>query len=178
MILLGDIKMEQLKLNLIFAELASSWNKQNEETITAGKLVMEGLLKSEELKAYLINKRSILNKGVELYRDYNHDFILFAYSEEKDLYRIPHNHGNGWVIYSVVEGIIEMGEYALIANSNLIKKDKYQMNKGDSEVYFPGDIHDTKCISDSVIILRLTSCDLKEEERQGRMKKYHSELNW
>lgn len=164
--------MNQQQINLFFDELKLSWNKQNEETIKAGKSVMENMLKSEELKKYLANESANLAKGIELYRDSELGFILFAYSETKGLYRMPHNHGNGWVIYSVVEGIIEMGTYALIANTNLIKKEKHQMHKGDSEVYYPGDIHDTQSITDSVLILRLTSCDLKEEERQGRMKKF------
>lgn len=164
--------MNQQTINLFFDELKLCWEKQNEETIKAGKHVMENMLKSEGLKSHLANESDSLAKGVELYRDNELGFILFAYSETKGLYRMPHNHGNGWVIYSVIEGIIEMGTYALIANANLIKREKHQVHKGDSEVYYPGDIHDTQCITDSVIILRLTSCDLKEEERQGRMKKF------
>jgi hypothetical protein len=164
--------MNQQQINLFFDELKICWNKQNEETIKAGKHVMEAMLKSEDLKKHLANESDNLAKGIELYRDSEFGFILLAYSETKGLYRMPHNHGNGWVIYSVVEGIIEMGTYALIGDINLIKKEKHQIQIGNSEVYFPGDIHDTQCVSDSVIILRLTSCDLKEEEKQGRMKKF------
>jgi len=39
-------------------------------------------------------------------------------------------------------------------------------------VYLPGDIHDTRCVSDSVLMLRLTSCDLKQEEKLGYMTRY------
>lgn len=44
----------------------------------------------------------------ELYRDPEQGFILLAHSEKKDLYRVPHDHGGGWVISAVQSGEIEM----------------------------------------------------------------------
>jgi hypothetical protein len=32
----------------------------------------------------------------ELYRDPKHGFLLLAHSEPSDLYRPPHDHGEGW----------------------------------------------------------------------------------
>jgi len=39
-------------------------------------------------------------------------------------------------------------------------------------VYFPGDIHDTRCISTSALLFRFTICDLKRESKEGRMTRY------
>ena len=162
--------MNKLDLNPIFAEIKSSWEMPDNTSIECAKSIVKKLSESLELKHFLAKEE--ITKGKELYRDHERGFVLIAYSEPKDFYRVPHNHGNSWVVYAVIEGIIEMGTYTLANQNHLIKKDKYQMESGDTQVYFPGDIHDTKCISEKVIILRFTSCDLREEEKQGRMKKF------
>lgn len=46
------------------------------------------------------------------------------------------------------------------------------MKPGESRVFLPGDIHDTKCMSKTVLMLRLTSLDLKVEMQAGRMRRY------
>lgn len=161
------------KLGDIVNKLKNSWNSMdmnslNEVKALVGEFALGGLDKNADYSA----------KGVELYRDKDLGFILTAYSETNGTYRIPHNHGNGWVIYSVVEGIVEMGNYANWVTSpnqsQLILKNKVNLKSGDAQIYYPGDIHDTECFSDNAIILRLTSCDLKVEETEGRMKRFNS----
>lgn len=64
-----------------------------------------------------------------------------------------------------------MGTYGRIPIENgeqlLVQRDSYRVRQGESRVYLPGDIHDTKCISSSVLMLRLTSVDLKERKKKG-----------
>ena len=38
-----------------------------------------------------------------------HGFVLLAHTEYAGLYRPPHDHGRGWVIYAMQQGEIEMG---------------------------------------------------------------------
>jgi hypothetical protein len=134
------------------------------------------LIRDEDFCKNLLEKKDQLNQGMELHRDQDHGFILLAYIELKDMYRIPHNHGNSWVLYGVVDGVIQMRNYL-----NLSKKDGDQqltlknseiLKAQDCRVYYPGEIHDTKALSDEVIILRLTSSDLKVEESLGRMQRF------
>lgn len=110
----------------------------------------------------------------ELYRDQDHGFVLTIYTENKDQYRIPHDHGSCWVVYAVIKGIMEMGSYHLV-DSGIQRFDLYHLKAGDVKVYLPGEIHDTLCLSEEATILRLTSCDLKVEEMEGRMRRYQTE---
>jgi hypothetical protein len=71
---------------------------------------------------------------------------------------------------------MEMGTYARVPDASglvrLVQRDLSRVRAGECRVYLPGDIHDTRCISDDVLMLRLTSCDLKIEAREGRLTRY------
>lgn len=112
-----------------------------------------------------------LPRGMELYRDRDQGFIFTVYAEQGAQYRIPHNHGAGWVIYKVLKGSMKMSEYKLFENK-LIEIKNYRMDAGDTQIYRAGEIHDTECLGGYAIILRFTSCDLMEEEKAGRMKRF------
>lgn len=112
-----------------------------------------------------------LENGTELYRDES-GFALFAYSELAGRYREPHNHGDGWVIYSVVAGEVEMGSFTTMDAEKVMLKDKESLKAGDCRLYKTGEIHDTRCLSSEAIILRFTSCDLKVEVKEGRMRTF------
>ncbi len=115
-----------------------------------------------------------LQDSKELYRDSERGFVLTAYTEKEGQYRIPHNHGHCWVVYAVMTGTMEMGSYEMdvLSDSGVVRKSLSRLYTGDSQVYLKGDIHDTRCLTDKVIVLRLTSCDLKVEEKEGRMKRF------
>lgn len=159
------------KLNDVVEKLKSSWNSMNRSSLDE----IQKLISNLALVG--LDKNQDYSKGIELYRDKELGFVLIAYSEINKTYRIPHNHGNGWVVYSVVEGIVEMGDYfsweKSTGQSQLILKDKINLISGDAKIYYPGDIHDTRCLSDNALILRLTSCDLRVEEAEGRMKRFN-----
>ena len=115
------------------------------------------------------------SQAKEIHRDANHGFVLTVYREVAGQYRIPHDHGEGWVVYTVLNGMMDMGGYTLDAAYQAgrpVRDSLVRLSSGESRTYLPGDIHDTLCITDRVVILRFTSCDLKVEEREGRMKRY------
>ncbi|MEM9462286.1 MAG: hypothetical protein AAGF11_49490 [Myxococcota bacterium] len=51
-------------------------------------------------------------------------------------------------------------------------RESSDVHPGQARVFLPGDVHDTDCVSDRVVVLRLTSCDFGEELRSGRMTRY------
>lgn len=159
------------KLEMVITKLKSSWNTMDIKKLDEIQELFS-ILAAEGID----RNRDYPPRGIELYRDQELGFILTVYSENIGEYRIPHNHGNSWVIYSVVEGIVEMGSYInwikSPEESQLMAKNKILLKSGNAEIYYPGDIHDTKCLSKNAIILRLTSCDLKVEEGEGRMKRF------
>ena len=154
--------MKKDPLQKFIKNIQQIWRPTDSNHITKAQILFKELLTDPDFKIENIHEKH------ELYRDPAHGFMLLAYTEEKDLYRPPHDHGDGWVLYGVKHGEIEMGSY----ESNLILRNKEHLKKGDARVYLPGVIHDTKCLSDSVLMLRFTSCDLEQEYKQGRMKKY------
>lgn len=153
-----------------------TWEKLSFDSIQKIKSIITDLIKDRELQHYLQSETKNLPKGLELYRDQSHGFILLAYAESQDTYRIPHDHGNAWVLYAVVSGKVKMGSYFKATqpngNEHLILKNYENLQAGDTRIYFPGEIHDTLCLSETAVILRLTSLDLRVEENSGRMKRY------
>jgi hypothetical protein len=112
----------------------------------------------------------------ELYRDSTHGFVLLAHSEPADLYRPPHDHGRGWVIYALQRGTMEIGTYARVEQAEgrvrLVRRDTLTLHAGEARVYLPGDIHDTRCVSGPCLLLRFTERDLKAEHEAHRVTRY------
>ena len=96
--------------------------------------------------------------------------------EQQGLYRPPHDHGRGWVIYAVQHGESEMGTYARLEDDDgvrLVKRNSTIVRAGDVQVYLPGDIHDTRCLTPNALLFRFTERDLRVEDRQeGRVTRY------
>lgn len=161
--------------NAVF-ELQDAWKNLTMESIYKIQTTMQTLARDQELVLKLQNETRNLLNGLELYRDKTEGFVMLTYSESQGTYRTPHNHGSAWVVYAVVTGLVEMGSYFEASSANksnhLILKNREVLTAGDTQIYLPGEIHDTRCISENATILRLTSLDLKEEERAGRMKRY------
>jgi hypothetical protein len=156
-----------MELNKYIANLVAVWDLSTNSLVSESNQIINQIIADSSLN-HFVSERLQEKDNVELYRDEKYGFILSAYIEKFGQYRIPHNHGNGWVIYSVVRGEMEMGSYD--QNLYLINFDR--LRSGDSRVYLPGEIHDTRCLSQDVIILRFTSCDLKVEEKEGRMIRF------
>ncbi len=146
------------------------------EMVARSRRLLEELARAPETEAWLAALLRDPPADGELYRDPEHGFLLLTHAEREGRYRVPHDHGRGWVIYAVQHGEMEMGSYARVIDANgsayLVQRDVPRVRAGECRVYLPGDIHDTRCVSSDVLMLRLTSCDLKVEEREGRMKRF------
>jgi hypothetical protein len=53
-------------------------------------------------------------------------------------------------------------------NVRLVKRNSTVVRAGEVQVYLPGDIHDTLCISSSALLFRFTERDLKVEDREAQ----------
>ena len=112
----------------------------------------------------------------ELYRDSTHGFVLLAHTEPVDLYRPPHDHGRGWVIYALQRGEMEIGTYVRVEEGDghvrLVQRDSSVLRAGEARVYLPGDIHDTRCTSGPSLLLRFTERDLKAAQEAPWVTRY------
>lgn len=168
--------MEKDSLTKFIEEIRKAWGPLDSKLVMKGQALLEELTRAPETEPWLAALQDDLHESRELYHDSEHGFILLAHTEKKGLYRVPHDHGNGWVIYAVQRGEMEMGTFARLEGNDgeakIIRRDKYRVEAGQSRVYLPGDIHETRCISDSVLMFRLTSCNLKVEMQAKRMRRY------
>ena len=117
----------------------------------------------------------------ELYRDGSHGFVLLAHSEPTGLYRPPHDHGRGWVIYALQRGEMEIGTYARVEDADgrvrLVKREAQRLRAGEARIYLPGDIHDTRCVSGPSLMFRFTERDLKKEDQEAHRVTRYVERN-
>ena len=160
------------KIEKAVIEIQNSWKNLTMESILRMKSNLEQLGQDQEVIRDLASQTRNHEHGLELFRDPSDGFILLGYSERQDTYRKPHDHGLAWVIYTVVSGEMEMRNYFKVmqlgGQFRLIQKNGERLLPGDTRIYFPGEIHDTRCATDHATILRFTSSDLKEEESLGR----------
>lgn len=107
--------------------------------------------------------------ALELHRDPAHGFLLIAHTEQQGLYRPPHDHGRAWVVYGVQSGELEVGTYVRVLDPagkvRLVRRDMHVLRPGEARAYLPGDIHDTRCLSDTALLFRFTERDLRYEDQ-------------
>ncbi len=147
-----------------------SWGPLTSEVVAGCRQYLEELVKSSSTEDWLAALHRDAPAYNDLYRDPAHGFVLLAHTEQAGLYRPPHDHGRGWVIYAIQQGEIEMGTYARVeapdGNVKLVKRDSTLVRPGQVQVYLPGDIHDTRCISGPALLFRFTERDLKKEDKE------------
>lgn len=170
--------MERSTLDACMANIKRAWGPLTSELIAECQSQLERLLQAPATEPWLaaLHRDKPLNE--ELYRDADHGFVLLAHTESEGLYRPPHDHGRGWVIYAMQDGEIEMGSYARVEDESgavrLVKRGAALVKPGQVQVYLPGDIHDTRCVSRSALVFRFTERDLRVEDRQARrVTRYH-----
>ena len=152
--------------------IRSVWGPISTEVVAACRGHLEALVKASAAEEWLaaLHREAPANK--ELYRDPTHGFVLLAHTEPAGLYRPPHDHGRGWVIYAMQHGEIEMGTYGRVldldGNIRLVKRGSTLVRSGQVQVYLPGDIHDTRCVAGPALLLRFTERDLKKEDNENR----------
>ncbi|MEO6185266.1 MAG: hypothetical protein ABIP38_02470 [Steroidobacteraceae bacterium] len=157
--------------------ISSAWGPLSTEVVDACQRHLANLLKAPETEEWL----SVLHKDApasrQLHRDPQHGFVLLAHTEHAGLYRPPHDHGRSWVIYAVQQGEIEMGTYGRIENPDgslmLVKRNSTVVRPGQVQLYLPGDIHDTRCLTQTALLFRFTERDLqKEDKEEHRVTRY------
>lgn len=162
--------MTKNSLEKFIEEIQLIWGPLSTEVVVACRQHLAELLKAPVAESWL----AALHQGApayeEMYRDTAQGFMLLAHTENEGLYRPPHDHGRGWVIYAIQQGEIEMGTYARIENPDgsvkLVKRGATLLRPGQVQVYLPGDIHDTRCISGPALLFRFTERDLKKEDKE------------
>lgn len=164
--------MHKNSLDKFTEEIRSTWGPPTTEIIARSRASLEELVKAPASEAWLTSLHKNAPTYEELYRDPTHGFLLLAHTENAGLYRPPHDHGRSWVIYALQQGEIEMGSYARVMEIDgqvrLVKRNATIVRPGQVMVYLPGDIHDTRCISGSALLLRFTERDLKKEDQEER----------
>lgn len=162
--------MARNALETSIAGIRSIWGPLSTDVVAASCRYLEDLLKAPATEEWLAALHQEASANQELYRDPVHGFVLLAHTEPTGLYRPPHDHGRGWVIYAMQQGEIEMGTYGRLEDSDgtvrLVKRDSTRVRPGQVQVYLPGDIHDTRCMSGPALLFRFTERDLKKEDQE------------
>lgn len=163
------------------AGIQSVWGPLSTEVVASCREHLEELLKAAPAEDWLATLHREAPAYQELYRDPAEGFVLLAHTEPTGLYRPPHDHGRGWVIYALQQGEIEMGTYARIAapdgSARLVKRGAMQLRPGQAQVYLPGDIHDTRCINGPALLFRFADRDLKQEDQEAHRVTRYVERN-
>ena len=156
--------------------IKSAWGPLSTEVVAGCRVNLEKLLEAPPTEEWLAALRKEGPASKELYRDADDGFVLLAHTEYAGLYRPPHDHGRGWVIYAIQQGEIEMGTYGRVEDADgrvrLVKRNTELVRPGQVQVYLPGDIHDTRCVSGPALLFRFTERDLKKEDKEGRLTRY------
>jgi hypothetical protein len=146
------------------------WGPLSSQVIAGCAEHLQKLLKAPPSEDWLAALHRGAPANQELYRDPVHGFVLLAHTEQAGLYRPPHDHGRSWVVYALQQGEIEMGTYArhegADGNLRLVKRGSTLVQPGQLQVYLPGDIHDTRCVSGPALLFRFTERDLKKEDQE------------
>ncbi len=152
--------------------MRSLWGPLSSEVVAGACEQLQRLVAAPATEDWLARLQRDEPANEELYRDPEHGFVLLAHTEQEGLYRPPHDHGRSWVIYAIQQGEIEMGTYARLQDPDgsvrLVKRGSTRVRPGDVQVYLPGDIHDTRCVSGPALLFRFTERDLKKEDKEER----------
>lgn len=158
-------------LELFIQRTRSSWGPLTSDLVASSRRHLEELVKAPATERWLSALREEAPASRELYRDAEHGFVLLAHTEHAGLYRPPHDHGRGWVIYALQSGEIAMSTYARIETAEgirLVKRDETLLRAGQAQLFLPGDIHDTRCVTGPALLFRFTERDLKQEDQVAR----------
>lgn len=169
--------MADNSLERFVEQVSPIWGPLTSELVARCHHELEELLKAPATEEWLAALRKDAPESRELYRDRSHGFVLLAHAEYAGLYRPPHDHGRGWVIYAVQQGESEMATYLRTETPDgkvqLVKRESTRVHAGQAKVFLPGDIHDTRCVSGPALLYRFTERDLKKEDREeGRVTRY------
>ncbi|KXI30606.1 hypothetical protein [Paraglaciecola hydrolytica] len=170
--------MHKSSLEKFIESVRQNWQGLNTNSVLKCRSLLVDLAKTSADEPWLAQIHAQRPASIELYSDTDWGFKLLAHTEPQGLYRAPHDHGEGWVLYAPQYGELEITTYKQITarngQTNLIGRGAEILTAGQCKVYLPRDIHDTRCLSDYLVQFRFTSCDFKLEKQQGRMIEFAS----
>jgi hypothetical protein len=163
--------MANSSLDTFISDVRAVWGPLTSGLLADCKIRAAALLAAPSSEPWLAALHRDRPANAELHRDPDFGFLLLAHAEQAGLYRPPHDHGRSWVFYAIQEGEIEMGSYARIEDADggvrLVERDRTVLRAGDVRAYLPGDIHDTRCLTQTALLFRFTERDLRAEDRSG-----------
>ena len=164
-----DTDMPSNALDRFTAAIGRDWAPISTPVVAKCRQHLAELTLADPAEEWLAELHEERTAARELLRDCAHGYMLLAHCEQRGLYRPPHDHGRAWVVYGVQSGELEVGTYAKVADGadkiRLVRRDMHVLRPGEARAYLPGDIHDTRCISDTALLFRFTERDLRHEDR-------------
>ena len=161
-----------ISLEKFIRSVRVDWAPISSEVVANCIVHMRRLMQATKAEEWVAALHEEAPASRELHRDAERDFLLLAHTETRGLYRPPHDHGSSWVMYGIQQGELEIGTYAKVEQADgavrLVKRDTTILRAGEALPYLPGDIHDTKCLSERALLFRFTERDLRKEERMTR----------
>lgn len=161
--------MADNSLDRFIAQVQSDWGPIDKRLVQACRAQLASLTLAEPAEPWLAALHSERPASRELHRDRARGFMLLAHTETQGLYRPPHDHGRAWVAYGVQSGALEIGTYAKVRDVagrvHLVLRETSVLCPGEARLYLPGDIHDTRCLSDTALLFRFTERDLRHEDQ-------------
>jgi hypothetical protein len=163
--------MENQALENFTEAVRAVWCPISTELVETCRIALDALTRANLAEPWLAGLLAERPASRELYRDPDHGFMLLAHTEAQGLFRPPHDHGRAWVVYAVHSGALEVRTYAKVSNAGetrLVLRDTSVLRSGEARAYLPGDIHDTRCLSESALLFRFTERDLRREDQVER----------
>jgi hypothetical protein len=161
--------MTTTALDRFIAGMRSNWSAISTRLVARSRQHLAELTLADPTEPWLAELHADRPASRELHRDAAHGFMLLAHSESRGLYRPPHDHGRAWVVYAVQSGELEVGTYARVTDPEgrvrLVRRDMHVLRPGEARAYLPGDIHDTRCLSETALLFRFTERDLRHEDQ-------------
>ncbi|HZF96268.1 MAG TPA: hypothetical protein VEZ20_15505 [Allosphingosinicella sp.] len=158
-------------LTTFAAAMRSDW-APGTAPVAACRERLERLLQAEPSEDWLASLLAERPASRELYRDPEHGFMFLAHSENEGLYRPPHDHGRAWVVYGVQSGALEVRTWQKVPSPGgaprLVLSDTHVLAAGEARAYLPGEIHDTRCLTETALLFRFTERDLRQEDQVER----------
>jgi hypothetical protein len=163
--------MTQNALETFVAAVRADWGPISTDLVARCRQHVDDLSLAAETEPWLAGLLAERPAARELHREPADGFMLLAHAEQMGLYRPPHDHGRAWVVYGVQSGTLEIGTYAKVADPRghrLVRRETALLRPGEARAYLPGDIHDTRCLSDGALVFRFTERDLRREDQVER----------
>ena len=172
--------MNGISLATFGRRISAVWGPLSSDLVASCRGALSELMRASPDEPWLADLLERRPPNQELHRDPEAGFVLLAHAEQACLYRPPHDHGRAWVIYAVQHGEIEMRTFGRPPRgeaAELVQRDSAVLRAGDVQAYLPGDIHDTRCLSETALLYRFTERDLKVEDQvERRVTRYAAPL--